>query len=441
MIKIESWFSDEMRTAYWKHMLLLLSKNIENTIEFLPGFTIDMQTLLTGTRKEVLNICGIKKYMSFCLFEIRQSNYTVKDYLKQLNQVFPQDIKIKEERDGLTYTLGENTVKVKHNISNQRCVEGNMDPFYEYYLDIIGVRPESGYPTFRNFLADAIEGANRVKKKVTDIIRYNLISGAMRHRILSSLHIKCCPYCNRQYITLWYDKDNKEHPTADLDHFYPKSIYPLFALSLFNFVPSCQICNLRMKGSKSREILYPYEEDMDEFSFLCESLNGTSESLVDLWLANKAQNPSKLLELYQLVLVDESNLDETDGEVKEHIDRIRRSIEMFHLEELYQTHLEVAINEMLKIRIYYSGDFSNCAKKTLTDIGIFKEENEKNEYDDFEGNKINNISSKSSFSEEEMRDIILGFVFEGQNKLDKPLGKLLNDILEHELQMKQLCNK
>lgn len=35
----------------------------------------------------------------------------------------------------------------------------------------------------------------------------------------------------------------------DLDHFLPKSICPLVALSFYNFVPSCSVCNEKLKGA------------------------------------------------------------------------------------------------------------------------------------------------------------------------------------------------
>lgn len=36
----------------------------------------------------------------------------------------------------------------------------------------------------------------------------------------------------------------------DLDHLLPKSKCPIVGLSLFNFVPSCQVCNEKLKGDK-----------------------------------------------------------------------------------------------------------------------------------------------------------------------------------------------
>ena len=85
-----------------------------------------------------------------------------------------------------------------------------------------------------------------------------------RHKLLSLIGIEVCPYCQRNYISS-YEENNDEKTTADLDHFYPKSLYPFLALSLYNFIPSCQICNSRFKGNKdTRDSVYLYEEGFDE---------------------------------------------------------------------------------------------------------------------------------------------------------------------------------
>ena len=85
-----------------------------------------------------------------------------------------------------------------------------------------------------------------------------------RHKLLSLIGIEICPYCQRNYISS-YEENNDEKTTADLDHFYPKSLYPFLALSLYNFIPSCQICNSRFKGNKDTcDSVYLYEEGFDE---------------------------------------------------------------------------------------------------------------------------------------------------------------------------------
>lgn len=93
-----------------------------------------------------------------------------------------------------------------------------------------------------------------------------------RHELISKLGITVCPYCDRQYITNYKEdeKDEDEKTTADLDHFYIKSKYPYLALSLYNFVPSCQICNSRMKGSEdffTKPHIYPYEKGFEKDAY------------------------------------------------------------------------------------------------------------------------------------------------------------------------------
>lgn len=60
------------------------------------------------------------------------------------------------------------------------------------------------------------------------------------------LHISSCYYCETAYINVYTEKRRQ----FDVDHFIPKEKCPILGLSLFNFVPSCQVCNSRIKLSK-----------------------------------------------------------------------------------------------------------------------------------------------------------------------------------------------
>ena len=71
-----------------------------------------------------------------------------------------------------------------------------------------------------------------------------------------TLHISTCHYCEMAYVnayTLSYPRGAttgakyEERRQFDVDHFLPKAECPIIALSLFNFVPSCQVCNSRIK--------------------------------------------------------------------------------------------------------------------------------------------------------------------------------------------------
>lgn len=61
--------------------------------------------------------------------------------------------------------------------------------------------------------------------------------------------INTCFYCNRAYINSYEVSKACKKRQFDLDHFIPKKVCPLFAISLYNFIPSCQICNSRVKGN------------------------------------------------------------------------------------------------------------------------------------------------------------------------------------------------
>lgn len=73
------------------------------------------------------------------------------------------------------------------------------------------------------------------------------------HRLIVMLNVEICPYCNRNYITTYqYGRQ------SEMDHFWPKSRYPYFGISLLNLIPCCKPCN-HGKGEKVAG-LYPYSE-------------------------------------------------------------------------------------------------------------------------------------------------------------------------------------
>ena len=68
----------------------------------------------------------------------------------------------------------------------------------------------------------------------------------------NGIPIHTCHYCNMSYINMYEDEDTDKgwRIQFDLDHALDKANCPIVALSLFNFVPSCSVCNSRIKGTK-----------------------------------------------------------------------------------------------------------------------------------------------------------------------------------------------
>lgn len=98
---------------------------------------------------------------------------------------------------------------------------------------------------------------------------------------IDSLGVRYCPYCNAETVGnmayLALDGTRRLHQ-SDLDHFFPKSEYPLLSLSLYNLVPSCCRCNSRFKGARDHlgermkhgclGVLHPYLDNFsDHFRF------------------------------------------------------------------------------------------------------------------------------------------------------------------------------
>ena len=75
--------------------------------------------------------------------------------------------------------------------------------------------------------------------------KYNKIQ-TFFNKYTNELELWRCPYCDSAF-TGFYKYKEKNQSIYDLDHFFPKSLYPFFALSLYNFIPSCQYCNERVK--------------------------------------------------------------------------------------------------------------------------------------------------------------------------------------------------
>lgn len=94
-----------------------------------------------------------------------------------------------------------------------------------------------------------------------DVFKYENYSKRMVvGEMLRKMNVSVCPYCNRQYIfTLAKGKVRPQ-----LDHYFPKSSYPYLALSLYNMVPSCSICNMAKSALDTIKtpILYPFDDEM-----------------------------------------------------------------------------------------------------------------------------------------------------------------------------------
>lgn len=146
-----------------------------------------------------------------------------------------------------------------------------------------------------------------------------------------------CPYCNREYIFKFHDKTKSELRTiAHLDHFYSQKEFPYLALSFYNLIPSCSICNSKFKNQMNFidiPHLHPYEDDFNKKAKFTHFFNIPTH-------ANKHHAIfSKSRITLDLKLVDDD-------------EKTQNTIDTFRLKELYNEHKDIVLELIQKAQIY-----------------------------------------------------------------------------------------
>lgn len=140
--------------------------------------------------------------------------------------------------------------------------------FKQLRKDIVAILPEHVFYNDGQTLFN--------KTLLSDLFKYDAFrdSPSCKNFLLDKLRIgkSKCVYCNIADTDV---VDNNRDPAAkpdlaaylDLDHFLDKAHNPFFALSFYNLVPCCTICNGRVKGTKSFDIdthINPFHHSFDD---------------------------------------------------------------------------------------------------------------------------------------------------------------------------------
>jgi hypothetical protein len=87
------------------------------------------------------------------------------------------------------------------------------------------------------------------------------------YNLAQKLDVNVCPYCNRNYTFTTTNSGKNTRP--DFDHFYSKEKYPILALSFYNLIPSCILCNSRLKGRTEFTLdshIHPYQDSFNDYA-------------------------------------------------------------------------------------------------------------------------------------------------------------------------------
>ncbi|MDN5114555.1 hypothetical protein [Aliarcobacter butzleri] len=227
-------------------------------------------------------------------------------------------------------------------------------------------------------LKDFIDNNENLKElnKTQKDYFYTLYQRLKKSEYIKDLNITVCPYCNRNYI-FNFKKSNSLKATAQLDHFFDKSTYPYFSISIFNLVPSCQTCNQR-KSKIQNDIYHPFTETFnDDVKFKLK--------LID----SKFYYDKDSLEIEKKILKNE--------------DKVNSHIKTFNIDNLYEEHKDIVLELIQKAQIYNESYIDELYQK-------------------YEGTLFKN-------REDVLRHITGGFI-EDKDINKRPLSKLIKDISE-----------
>lgn len=193
------------------------------------------------------------------------------------------------------------------------------------------------------------------------------------YTLAANLNTGTCIYCNRLYTHTITTK-NKFVARPTFDHWFPKGEFPILALSFYNLVPSCNVCNSSVKlGTvyNLNDYFHPYfkhTSSQDKLSFRF------SYDLEDHVKANcvlKGANPFT-----------------------------NRSLKAFKIKEMYALHSD-EIRELIYLKKAYSKSYLDSLKKLLN----------------------------LTLTDSEMYKLAFGVMWEDENLHLRPLSKLKKDIL------------
>lgn len=158
--------------------------------------------------------------------------------------------------------------------------------------------------------------------------------------LAKKMGISVCPYCNRSYVfTL-----SSEGIRPQYDHFFCKSKYPYLAVSLYNLIPSCPICNLSKLDEDVYDtnigvnILYPHE---DEFGY---DVQFKTIGIGNITYVNGNSNDD-----FQIKI----NCPDMPLERKK---RVENANGLFSLEKLYEKHKDY-VRDIMRLAYMYNEDF------------------------------------------------------------------------------------
>lgn len=196
------------------------------------------------------------------------------------------------------------------------------------------------------------------------------------YRLAELLDISTCVYCNRNYTNTVIRSDGEKITRPQFDHFFDKASNPLLAVSFYNLIPSCSICNSSIKGPTKMNLadfLHPYvDNNLDDIIFSYKYSHNTKTGFE---IKIKTPNPSKA----------------------------KNTVELFAIEPVYNSHTS-ELRDLIKVKQYFSEKYLSILRSNLLkDVAV---------------------------SNDDIYRILFGTEYHSVNFVNRPFSKFKSDILK-----------
>lgn len=192
------------------------------------------------------------------------------------------------------------------------------------------------YEDLKKKLNSAQKKSQKEKYKKELHAPYNSFSNNEKdvNRFLEILDVDYCPYCNINDVIAVFGGEGKRICRPDLDHFEPQSRHPEKQVTYDNLVPSCLLCNQRLKREKNfsnKKYLNPYKLDFDsimEFKLILKGVDYLNE------------------DNFEVEIHPRSNAKKDD------VRRARKNVKVFALERRYKLYNKEIVPILRNIALY-----------------------------------------------------------------------------------------
>ncbi|UII78589.1 hypothetical protein [Flagellimonas sp. CMM7] len=247
--------------------------------------------------------------------------------------------------------------QLKEFLTDQRIIDiltdepSHLETHHNQLLEFLNNYSRAEWETFFNYKRivkrnrtdeqeELITKYQELASKIETIFKYKggferKTSPYSTYDLAENLDFQTCVYCNRIYTKTVRNPSKITRP--EFDHWFPKGTYPLLALSFYNLIPSCHVCNSSVKGSTVMNLnnyIHPYVDKSINMSF-----------------SYRLKKYSK----YEFQIIRPLNSKEDN------------TIKAFKLEEIYLAH-EDEIKDLLKIKKLYSIDYIIKLKKLINQV-------------------------------------------------------------------------